>query len=74
MSPITQYKVRPWQIHCDTCGDAMGSDELGGTPLYDDRAEAFREAGEMGCRVEGEVITCTSCLDEEKYAAEEQTT
>lgn len=71
MSPVTQYKMRPWQVHCDTCGEAMANDELGGTVLYDDRAEAFREIPEWGWRIEADIVTCEACMDEEKLAAEE---
>lgn len=67
---ISEYKTKPWEVACDECGDRIDYDDIGGTVLFDTRDEAVHEATTIfEWRVEGEVVTCPACVDEEALAA-----
>ena len=68
--PIEQYRVLPFVVRCDECGECMGSSDLGGDILHDDEAAARQAVGEWEWRLEGDTVTCESCLEEEKLMEE----
>lgn len=70
LMPITQYTELPWRVRCDTCDAHMGSEDYGSFILYDTREEAETEIRDWLWRLIDGVVTCESCLEEERIEAE----
>ena len=65
MSPIVEYKVKPFSVVCDECCEPIGGEDYGGAILYETRAEAEAQILEWNWTLDGERVICDACAEED---------